>query len=269
MLCPLFFVVTQQYRLYEMKSTFMIQALISGLAYPFRALALLWRTPRLWGYVLVPVVVNILVGATLYAALLLAGLRAIDATVAGLPAWAALFGVLLRVLLVLALLIATGFVLVRFGVVLGSPWYTRLSDQLELIRRGVLPPADDGMGAALRDLGRALSFELKKLLLVLPIGAGLLLLNLIPVAGQILATVGGIALGATIACLDFLDYPLERRRLSFRAKLGVIRRHLPTTAGFGLVALGMVSIPFLNLLAIPLCVAAGTLLFCDTIHELR
>lgn len=239
------------------------------MAAPLRTVGLLARAPRLWRYVLVPIGVNIIVGATLYAGLLFAGLRAIDGMVAGLPQWAVLFAALFRVLLVLVLLLATGFVLVRFGVVLGAPWYTRLSDQIELMRRGQLPASADGAGAALRDLGRALAFELKKLALVLLIGVGLLLLNLVPVAGQLLATAGGIALGATIACLDFLDYPLERRQLSFRAKLRVIRRHLPATAGFGLVALGLVSIPLLNLLAIPLCVAAGTLLFCEQMPELR
>lgn len=85
-----------------------------------------------------------------------------------------------------------------------------------------------------------------------------------------IATAGSIALGATVACLDFLDYPPERRRpLGFRAKLGVICRHLPATAGFGLAALALVSIPLLNLLVIPICVAAGTLLFCDEMRELR
>src|SRR5262249_28229272 len=131
---------------------------------------------------------------------------------------------------------------------------------------------ETGAQVFLRDLLRAVGFEAQKLLLVVLVGIGLLLVNLIPVAGQILATAGGIMLGATIACLDFLDYPLERRLLSFRQKLGLIRRYLPATAGFGLICLGLVSIPFLNLLAIPLCVAAGTLFFCErmqplTIHE--
>jgi CysZ protein len=164
------------------------------------------------------------------------------------------------------LLIGTGFVLVRFGVVLGSPWYTKLSAELELLRGGQpLPEQASGLSVALRDLGRALAFEFRKLLLVVAIGALLLLLNLIPVAGQLLSTAGWIALGATITCLDFFDYPLERRLLGFRAKLGVIRRSLPASAGFGLVCLGLVSIPFVNLLSIPLCVAAGTLFFCDRV----
>src|SRR5690606_18048196 len=85
-----------------------------------------------------------------------------------------------------------------------------------------------------------------------------------PAAGQILSTLGGISLGATIACLDFFDAPLERRRLGFRQKLGLIRRYMPASAGFGLVAFGLVTIPFINLLAIPLCVTAGTLFMIDS-----
>ena len=242
----------------------MVYAFVAGFLYPFRALGMLTRAPRLWKYVLIPIIVNLLVGATIYAGLLFAGLRAVDAAVAGLPDWAALFGALFRALLIVGLLIATGFVLVRFGVVLGAPWYAKLSNQIELERNGrALLEGEIGNGSLVRDLGRAVRFELQKLLLIVVVGAGLLLLNVVPVAGQVLSTAGGIALGATIVCLDFLDYPLERRLLSFRQKLGVIRRNLPATAGFGLVCLGLISIPLLNLLAIPICVAAGTLFFCE------
>src|SRR5690242_21916199 len=94
--------------------------LFIGASYPLRALAVLNRAPHLWRYVLIPILMNIVVGATLYLGLLLAGLRAIDAFVAGVPDWMAGLGVLLRLLLVIGLLIVTGFMLVRFGVVLGD-----------------------------------------------------------------------------------------------------------------------------------------------------
>ena len=240
---------------------------ISGALYPLYATAVLARAPRLWRYVLIPLLLNFLVGVTLYATLLFAGLSAIDSLVAGLPAWATFLDALLRILLIIGLLIFTGFVLVRFGVVLGAPWYTQLSAELELLRGGLpMPEQSAGLLTALRDLSRALAFEFRKLLLVLAIGALLLLLNLLPVGGPLLATAGWIALGATITCLDFFDYPLERRLLSFRAKLGLIRRSFPASAGFGLACLGLVSIPFVNLLSIPLCVAAGTLFFCDQVE---
>jgi len=242
----------------------MISGFIAGLTYPFRALGVLARAPRLWQYVLVPILVNLLVGATLYAGLLFAGFRAIDAMVLGLPGWAAGLGVLLRALLVVVLLLATGFVLVQFGVVLGAPWYTKLSNELEWLRSGhVMPETANGSGGPLHDLWLALAYELKKLALVLLVGSGLLLLNLVPVVGQLLSFAGWIALGATVACLDFLGYALERRRLGFRDRLRTVRRSMPASAGFGLICLGLISIPFVNLLSIPLCVAAGTLFFCD------
>jgi CysZ protein len=107
-----------------------VHSLLRGATLHLRALGLLSRNPRLWRYVVIPIAINLLVGATVYVALLLAGLRLVDSLTLGLPAWAASLAVLVRALLIVALLIATGFVLVRFGVVLGSPWYGRLSEEI-------------------------------------------------------------------------------------------------------------------------------------------
>ncbi|WP_322494222.1 EI24 domain-containing protein [Chloroflexus sp.] len=238
-----------------------MHAFLHGFSYPFRAIRLIAGQPLLWRYIAIPIGLNLLVGFVLYTTLLLAGFQAIDALLAGWPAW---IEWLARGLLIVALFVGLGYLLVRFGVVLGSPFYSRLSELLEERLRGVAitaPPATPANIA--RDLGRALSFEVKKLLLTLAIGLPSLLLNLIPGAGSVLATIAGIALGATIACLDFFDPPLERRRLRFRAKLGFIRRHLPASAGFGLMCLGLVSIPLFNLVAVPICITAGTLFYCD------
>lgn len=238
-------------------------AFFNGATYPFRALRTLAAHPRLWSYVVVPIIVNIAIALTLYIGLLTAGFRLIDGAIANTTLGVALT-ILLEIVLGIALLLLAGFLLVRFGVVLGSPWYGKLSEQLELLRTGQAPPAEPlTPGGIARDLWRALSFEAKKLLLFLPIGGVLLLLNLIPVAGQFINIVGWILLGELIACLDFFDGPQERRRISFRQKLGAVQRSLPASLGFGLVSLALVSIPFVNLLAIPICVAAGTLFVCD------
>ncbi|NJO67366.1 MAG: hypothetical protein HC832_08490 [Leptolyngbyaceae cyanobacterium RM1_405_57] len=239
--------------------------LFAGATYPFRAFSLLRKTPKLRGYVLVPILVNLVVGSTLYAGLLFAGFQGIDAAIQNLPAWAAFLDVVLRVLLTILLFLLTGFVLLQFGVLLGSPWYGKLSEELEQLRAGqtVIPPG--GIGGIFVEIWRAIAFELKKLFLTAAIAIPLLLLNFIPGFGTLIASVGGIALAATIVCLDFLDPALERRRFRFRTKLGIVAQSLPASASFGLVCLALVSIPLLNLLAIPLCVAAGTLFFCDRI----
>jgi CysZ protein len=237
---------------------------LQGLLYPFRALALIRRHRELWGFVLVPIGLNVLVGTALYAGLYLAGLHQIDQIGQSGGALATTLELLAKVIYVIILAIGVGWLMVRFGVVLGAPWYGQLAERLEeLVTERPMPTTKLTLGGVARDIWRALQFELKKLVLALVIGLPSLLLNLIPVAGVILATATAVALGALIACLDFFDAPLERRRLRFRAKLALVRHTLPASAGFGLLAAFLSSVPLLNLLAIPLCVAAGTILVLE------
>jgi CysZ protein len=235
-----------------------------GAVLPFRALGLIRQHPELWGFILVPVVINIVVGVLLYSGLLFGGLRAIDRLIAEGGFWIDLLQGLLQALLGLGLFVLVGFLLVRFGVVLGAPWYGQLSERIEHLLLGAVPPQPPLSAATIvRDIGRALLFELKKLTLTLVVTLPLLLFNLVPVAGQVIVLVGSVAFGAVIACLDFFDGALERRRLRFRAKLGYVFGNMPASGSFGLLAAFLCAIPLLNLLAIPLCVVAGTMFFCE------
>ena len=89
----------------------------------------------------------------------------------------------------------------------------KLSEKLEELRTGQVQIVEVGF---FRDIGRAILFEVKKLLLLLGTGVPLFLLHWLPGIGTFVATVGGITITATITCLDFFDGPLERRRLRFR-----------------------------------------------------
>ncbi|NEQ29740.1 MAG: hypothetical protein F6K04_01865 [Leptolyngbya sp. SIO4C5] len=246
--------------------------LFIGAAYPLRALRLLQRHPELRPYVIWPIVINLLLGISLYASLFWFGLRRLDAYIesylATLPSWLALIEYGIQALLLLLLLVVTGLVLLQFGSLLGSPFYGKLSEELEVLKTGQrpteLPLTPLGI---LRDLGRAVMFELKKILLAIAVGGVLLLCNLAPGLGTLVASLGGITLAVVLVCLDFLDPPLERRRLGFRVKLRLILQTLPASASFGLLCLGLVSLPLINLLAIPLCITAGTLFFCDRIYS--
>jgi len=244
-----------------------VSDLLAGLAYPFRAIGLINRQPRLWRFIIAPIMVNIVVGALLYLGLYAGLLQLLDTyLVVGEGGLATVLLWIVRVLLAVTLAVGIGFLLVRFGVLLGSPWYSRLSEELEALLTGErAPPQRLTFRGVSYDLWRALQFEAKKLLLALSIWLPSLLLLLIPGLGGLLYAAVGITLGATISCLDFFDGPLERRRLGFRTKLGVVRRLLPASASFGLVAFGLVSIPLVNLLAIPLCVAAGNMLVIERV----
>ena len=253
---------------------------ITGATYPFRVLSTFIRNPRLWQYIAIPILVNFVVAIALYSGLLLFGWhivedvtldvsRWLDNVIANFPAWLSFLAYstvvlawLLRSILIVFLLVATGFILSQFGVLLGAPWYGQLSEQLEKVCTGKVEIVEVSI---VRDLGRAILFELKKLVLIAGVGLPLFLLNFVVGIGTIGSTIGSITLTAIIVCLDFLDSPLERRRLKFRKKLGLVFRSLPASASFSLVCLGLISIPLVNLFTIPLCVASGTLFFCDRI----
>lgn len=262
------------------KELLMIRGLITGASYPFRTLGTFWRSPHLFRFLVIPICLNLFIGAALYIGLLIPAWQGIDhlATalsqqfetfIVDLPAWLALLeypiavvGWLLRVLVVLGLFLVTGFIFLQFGVLLGAPLYGQLSEHLEKFRTGRVEIVEVNI---FQDLGRAVLFEVKKIVFWIAIALPLLLLNFLPGVGTAIAAVGWIALSATIICLDFLDGPSERRRFSFRRKVGIVLKGLPATASFSLACWGLISVPLLNLVTIPICVASGTLFWCDRV----
>ncbi|MGK7920624.1 MAG: EI24 domain-containing protein [Trichodesmium sp.] len=256
--------------------------LIAGATYHFRAVMIFAKNPRLIAYMIIPILINILLGIILYVGLLVPGINLVDLIfnnlslrfdtfIAQLPTWLSFLSYLDNILdwfvefiLFIILLLIIGFLLVQFGAILGSPFYGQLSEQLEKIRTGTLPEAPPGFLGAMRDIWRAILFELKKIGLLLVIGLPLLILNFFP-GGSLIATIGGITLTTSIVCLDFFDGPLERRKLKFREKLNMVRYSLPASGSFGLICQALITIPIVNFFGIPLCVAAGTLFCCDRI----
>ena len=254
--------------------------LVTGATYPLRAIALLLRKPSLCQYLIIPIFVNLILGILLYGSFVYWGWQGVEALttqlsqsldqlIAELPNWLSFmeyiilfFSWLLRTLLIIILLILIGFLLLQFGSLIGSPWYGKLSEQVEKQRLGNVTIIEVGI---FKDIARALLFEIKKLLLALTVGIFLFLVGFIPGMGGILTTVGGITLTATLVCLDCFDSPLERRRLLFRDKLKMVYRNLPASGSFSLLCLVLISIPLLNLITIPLCLMAGTLFLCDRV----
>lgn len=258
----------------------MIGGLIAGGTYPFRALALFLSKPIFLTYLFFPLLLNIVLGVGLYLGIFVPGWQWINVElgnfsnlltqwVSTLPSWLNFLdevglglGWVFRLVLSIGLFLLIGILLAQFGTLLGAPWYGKLSEQIERLKTNQLEIIDVGL---LQEVFRALKHELKKLVLLVTVGGSCLLLNMLPGLGSLFATMGEITLFATLVCIDFLDSPLERRRLKFRQKLKLIYQTLPATASFGLVSLVLVSIPLLNLFTVPLCVASGTLFFCDRI----
>ncbi|MBC7882382.1 MAG: EI24 domain-containing protein [Anaerolineae bacterium] len=243
-----------------------MQTLLSpfvGSSYPFRAIALLWKHPRLWPYLVWPIVVNILVFAVLTFGLFFPGLQAIDHLFSQAQGWLLALEQLLRILFFLLLFFLNSLLLITIGISLGAPWYGTLSRVIEeIVTQKVVTEIPTKFWPELR---RALGCAVGRLGIALIALVAILPLNLVPVIGPVLATVGNFLVGALLVSLDFLDAALDRRLLTFTQKLDYLKRYPALCAGFGVVSLPLSSIPLLNFITIPICVAAGTLLYCEVI----
>lgn len=254
---------------------------VTGLGYPFLAFRYFCQYPQLWTYLIIPLGINISLGLGLY----WQGWQVVKPflqhwLIETRADWHELFlswptylqgleGLVQGVLSLfemgvwLLAIVLMGFILAQVGVLIGSPWYGRLSEKIEILQLGQLTIKEVGIGT---EIWRLLLFEIKKLVIFVGIGLPGLALNLLPGIGTLCATIVGFSLTITLTCLDFLDSPLERRRLRFRQKIAMIVKSLPASAGFGFACLLLVSIPLVNLVTIPFCITAGTLFFGDRLY---
>jgi CysZ protein len=92
------------------------------------------------------------------------------------------------------------------------------------------------------------------LLAMLPV----VLLNLVPVVGSAAASAVGTVVSTFFLTLEYADFAMARRGYGLTDRLRLLRRHLPTTLGFGLGTALLLYVPVLNLLGMPVAVVGGT-----------
>jgi uncharacterized protein involved in cysteine biosynthesis len=245
-----------------------------GLALHFEGLRLLRRERSLWKLALVPFLIA-LCACALTVALLAAYLDWLYAfTTSWVPALEAgvwyhwlwvgplrllgfLSGVVLTALLAgLALVFA--FLVAN---VISSPFLDALSRRVEfVVADRVEELSDPGLLGALREGGRAMTEELRRLIFFLLLQGSIALFGVVVPGAQLLAPPLMVATTILFLPLDYASYTLDRRRVRFRDKRRWILRHRPAMIGFGAGAFGTLLVPGLNFLALPGLVVSGTLL---------
>jgi len=245
-----------------------------GLSVHLEGLRLLRRERRLWRLALVPFLIA-LVACTVTGALLVAYLDVVHAVAtAWLPdpqvgAWYSWLWVgPVRVLGFVAGLVLTGMLaglalVAAFLVanVVSSPFLDALSRRVEAVVAGrVDEVSDPGLFGAVRDGGRAMTEELRRLLFFALVQGALFLLGVLIPGGQLVAPLLMVASTLLFLPLDYASYSLDRRRVRFRDKRRWILRHRLAMLGFGAGAFVTLLVPGLNFVALPGLVVSGTLL---------
>ncbi len=238
--------------------------LIGGVLFPLRGAGFIFRHPRLTVYAAIPFLVNLL----LFTGFFFFSLRYFNTWLEKLmPQGEAWYWVVLTYLATvvfgLALLLLIGFTFTLAANIIASPFNDALSAKTETLVRGRETSAPFSLPGIIRETGRTVLEEVKKIVFYLAAMACLLLLNLIPVAGQILYVILGTLLTITWLALEFLDYSLSRNQYRFGEKLKFIKLHIFPVFGFGLGVFVVLLIPVINLFLIPMAVVAATLLYVE------
>jgi CysZ protein len=145
--------------------------------------------------------------------------------------------------------------------VLASPFLDVLASRVELIETGVVEEdAPTGLIGTGADVLRSLREELRRALFFLAVVVSLALLGFVIPGAHLVTGPAIVGFAIFFLPLDYASYTLDRRRFSFRQKRTWLMANKPVVVGFGCAAFMICWVPGLNILAIPLLVAGGTLL---------
>jgi len=147
------------------------------------------------------------------------------------------------------------------GSIVASPFLDLLTEKQEeeMLGRPVAPPFT--VVGMLGDILRATAHALKGLGLGTLCAGVLLLINILPGIGQVLYIVLNACLAALFFSLQFMDYPLARRRLSYGAKLKAVLHDTGGSLGLGLAIFLCAMIPVLNAAMLAPAACGATLLY--------
>lgn len=235
-----------------------------GVRTPFQAGRFLLQNPRLLRFIAIPFGINtgVFVAAAWF------GLHFFNETVvARIPQGEAWYWLLLYYLLwLLAVLLTMILVFFGFAVVgslIASPFNDLLSERTEEVLTGQAPEEPFSFRGFLVDAVRTLIEESKKILVFLAGMGGLLLLNLLPVAGTLLYGILSVLWTIFFLVVEYTGYVAGRKRLKFSQQRQYLLGRKFLMLGFGCGLLLVLAIPFLQFLCIPLGVVGATRLWCE------
>lgn len=164
------------------------------------------------------------------------------------------------VAVVLAVAVAFLAVVAFAGITLaiGAPFYDQISRQIERDCGETREPVELPLPRAIQ---RGLLDAAAAVLASVVLAAVVFVVGLVPVAGQIVATVVGALLGAWLVTSELLQPPFARRGfVTFADRRRAVLSHRAMTLGFGLPVYLAMLIPLLGILVFPGAVAGATLL---------
>lgn len=154
--------------------------------------------------------------------------------------------------------ITISVVAVRIGTIVGSPFYGIVAERIDdkYIVGEAVPHV-----TVWQSVRNALWYEWRKLILVAIISLVGFILEFIPGIGLLVGSAFVVLSLTIVTLLDYTDVPFSRRGILFRQRFALFRSYLPEILGFALIMVPLSTVPVVNLVAVPIGIIAGTLLY--------
>ena len=178
----------------------------------------------------------------------------------GLPEWLAWLHWLLWPLFILTALVVVFYTFTVLANVIAAPFNGLLAARVEKLANPGSARPRPPVEPTWKELALSPLRELNKLLYFIGWAIPLLLLSFAPIV-NVAAPVLWVLFSAWMLALEYADYPLGQRGLTFREQRRLLRRHWPLTLGFGGMTLLLTLIPVLNFLVMPAAVIGATLMW--------
>ncbi|MFI7273620.1 EI24 domain-containing protein [Streptomyces sp. NPDC049879] len=226
------------------------------------------RHPRRLAFGLLPALITLVVyAAALVALALWAGDIAVWATPFaddwGSP-WQSLLRTSFALLLVGAALLLAVITFTAVALLVGDPFYESLSEQIEDSEGGAPPGPDRPLW---QDLAVSVRDSLQVLWRVLLFTVPLFFLGFVPVIGQTVIPLLGLAVSGFFLTLELTSVAMDRRGIPVPGRLRLLRGQLGVAVGFGLPLVVAFLVPLVAVLLMPGAVAGATLLVRDLTAE--
>ncbi|MCX7878249.1 MAG: EI24 domain-containing protein [Ignavibacteria bacterium] len=240
---------------------------ITGFTYPFGTIRFFFSKPKIILYSVIPVIINLIVYSSAFIFSynkLQSWIKSITGVDENSEILINLLHYLLSFLSIMILLLICYFLFTIFGGLITAPFNEKIS---QLVEESFIKGEIENKPGFFEDLIHSISAELKKIIFYLILLIPVFFINFIPVAGSLISGILGLLLSCFYNALDFLDYPMTRKRLSFRKKLHVVKKGRYLTYGFGLISFLLMFLPVINVFTKPLLVVAGTSLYYEKNYE--
>ena len=216
--------------------------------------------PELRRYVLIPLIINLII----FASLLFWGLGEMGRWQAGveswLPDWLSWASYILWPLYAVAFWLFLSYGFVTLTNIIASPFNALLSEKVEA-RMGY--PSNDvsGWKALAAMVPKAITREIQKLIASLKWLVLLIILLFIPGLNVLTILISG-----WLMAIQYLDYPADNHEVPFRKFQQVLGKDKFNGLGFGLSVAVVSMIPLANLIIVPAAICGATCLWHERYH---